>query len=118
MRVRPITRDDVTQVGAITFASFRNDEALRWLYPRLDQYPDDLRRYQIKRLRSRLVGLGQLGFVAVTEEGDLDWNGKSEVVGYAFIVRVGDDEAAKKWKDNSLFKSTISQCIDRHIEPV
>lgn len=107
MRIRPITRDDIPSVSAITFQSFRNDEAHRWLYPNLNKYPDDLRRFQIIRLRTRLVGVGQLGFVVVTEEGDAEWNGKQEVMGYAYLLRCGEDEGAKQWRVDFWFNSTM-----------
>jgi ribosomal protein S18 acetylase RimI-like enzyme len=108
MRVRPLTREDLPQVGDITHRTFKDDELYTWLYPNQDKFPDDIRRFQMLRLRLRLVGLGQLGFVVVTEEGDSNWKGKSEVVGYAFMVRCGNDEGAKRWKTDSLSRSMCS----------
>src|SRR5690348_12108476 len=106
MLIRPITRDDLPRVCAIAFQAFKQDELLTWLYPNQDKYPDDLRRFQVLRLRSRLVSSGQLGFVVATEEGDAGWSGKEEVVGFAFFLRCGGDEQAKKWREDSWFKST------------
>jgi len=73
----------------------------------MDKYPDDLRRSQAIRFRMRLVSAGQLGFVVETEPGDPDWSGKPEVVGYAYFLRWGKDEAAKKWQTDSLFWSRL-----------
>ncbi|KAF2190005.1 acyl-CoA N-acyltransferase [Zopfia rhizophila CBS 207.26] len=105
MFIREMRRGDITAAGSITFQTFASDELFAWLYPRMHIYPDDARRWQLIRLRSRLVGVGSRGFVAVTEEGDLDWHGAPEVVGYAFYVREGNDEAAQKWQVDSIFNS-------------
>lgn len=105
MRVRTVTRDDLPAIFDITEAAFVGDEFFGWLNPGQDKYPGDLRRSRSIRLRARLVGLGQHGYVAVTEVGDRDWSGKPEVAGYAFLHRSKGDEASKKWHGDTLFKS-------------
>ena len=105
MFIRELTRDDLPRVNSIVNETFSKDELMRWLYPRMDEYPDDVRRYQVIRLRTRMVELGSRGFVAVTEEGDAMWSGSSEILGFAFYIREGEDEAARKWRSDSLFKS-------------
>ncbi|KAF2678506.1 acyl-CoA N-acyltransferase [Lentithecium fluviatile CBS 122367] len=112
MYIRPITREDLPRIGAITSQTFENDELFAWLYPNKDKHPDDLRRYQMIRLRSRIVGVGQLGFVTVTEEGDTGWKGKPEITGYAFFVRCGDDEGAKRWKMDSLSRKLERKLLE------
>lgn len=115
MFIRKLTRDDLPAVAAITRSSFAKDELFAWLWPKQDQYPDDIRRYQLIRLRTRLVSKGQHGFVMVTEESDADWTGKTEVVGYAFFERSGDDDAARTWQGDSLFNSTSFARAKAHI---
>jgi hypothetical protein len=110
MFIRPITREDLSEIFAITSEALRNDEMFAWLHPHQDKYPEDLRRTQHIRLRNRLASAGQHGFVAVTEESDPDWSGISEVTGYAFYIRIGNDEAGKKWQTDTLFQSTKFLC--------
>lgn len=112
MRVRPFEREDLIEAAAIKIKAFEHDEFEAWLYPRLRQYPEDLRRSTIIRLRARLVGAGELGFVAETEEGDKDWNGKPQVTGFAYMGRCGDDEGAKQWRADSWFRSKLSMPLN------
>lgn len=105
MRVRSLTREDLPEVTAITFDAFEKDEFFGWLNPNRDKYPGDMRRNQSIRLRTRLVTPGQYGYVVVTEEGDPDWTGKEEVVGFAFYIRSLGDDAATIWRADTLFKS-------------
>ncbi|KAF1973898.1 acyl-CoA N-acyltransferase [Bimuria novae-zelandiae CBS 107.79] len=103
MRVRSLTRDDLPAVADIAFHAFEKDEFFGWLNPGRDKYPDDLRRSQKILMRRRLVTPGQYGYVAETEEGDEDWTGKSEILGFAFYSRSVGDEAAKRWRADTLF---------------
>lgn len=107
MRIRPLTRDDLPAVADIAFYAFEKDEFFGWLNPKRDKYPGDLRKSQNILLRTRLVTPGQYGYVTVTEEGDLDWTGKEEIVGFAFYIRSEGDEAAKTWRKDTLFNSKV-----------
>lgn len=107
MYIRPLTREDLPAVAWMTNQTFAKDELYKWLYPHQDLYPDDLRRFQVIRLRTRLVDKGSHGFVMVTEQSDSDWTGRPEVMGFAFYVRSGDDEAGKKWQTDSWFNSML-----------
>ena len=98
MHVRPLIRSDIPAVAEITNQTFSKDELFAWLYPHQDRFPDDLRRFQLIRLRTRLVERGSNGFVAESEEGDAEWTGKPEVLGFAFYIRNGNDAGAKKWR--------------------
>jgi len=106
MHIRPLIRGDLPDVKEITFQTFKNDEMYTYLQPNFNKYPDDVRRVMMIRLRTRAVGVGQIGLVAVTDEGDSSWTGRPEIAGYAFITRLGNDEGAKRWQTDSLFKST------------
>ena len=98
MHVRPLIRSDIPAVAEITNQIFSKDKLFTWLYPHQDRFPDDLRRFQMIRLRTRLVERGSHGFVAESEEGDAEWTGKPEVLGFAFYIRNGNDAGAKKWR--------------------
>ncbi|KAF2646088.1 acyl-CoA N-acyltransferase [Massarina eburnea CBS 473.64] len=128
MHIRPITRDDLPAIIAISVEAFGDDELNSWIFPHRKEYPGDFRKFLTTRLRQREAGLGQHGFVAVTEEGDADWKGKCEVVGYAYFVRYGEDEGARKWKvepwSNKLERKLLeweawydSTFIDRAMDP-
>lgn len=105
MRVQSVKREDLPQIFETTHQALEKDEFYGWLNPGREKHPGDLRRNQSIRLRSRLVGIGQYGYVVVTEEGDRDWNGKPEVAGFVFLHRSAGDEASKKWRADTLFKS-------------
>jgi hypothetical protein len=89
MHVRPLIRSNIPAVAEITNQTFSKYELLTWLYLHQDRFPDDLRRFQLIRLRTRLVERGSHGFVAESEEGDAAWAGKPEVLGFAFYIRNG-----------------------------
>ncbi|KAJ4290223.1 hypothetical protein N0V90_010438 [Kalmusia sp. IMI 367209] len=111
MRIRPFIRADHPQVAEITFQAFQKDEFFDWLSPGRHKYPEDLRRSQRVRLRYRLVDVGQYGFVVVTEEGDPDWSGKEEIMGFAFLLRIGQDGKTVGWQADSLFNKIERQLI-------
>ncbi|KAK7192007.1 GNAT family protein [Paraphaeosphaeria sporulosa] len=115
MRVESVRREDLPEIFEITHRALEKDEFFGWLNPGREKYPGDLRRNQIIRLRSRLVGLGQYGYVAVTEEGDQDWSGKPEVAGFVFLHRSAGDEASKKWRADTLFKKVERKLLDWEI---
>ncbi|ORY03221.1 hypothetical protein BCR34DRAFT_605305 [Clohesyomyces aquaticus] len=110
MLIRPMTREDLPEALAITNQAFSHDELFSWIYPRNDEYPDDLRRWQMIRLRTRLVTAGEHAFVAVADKTDPFWSGKPVIVGYAFFARNGKDQASEKWKHDSLFNK-----FERHL---
>jgi hypothetical protein len=109
-----MTHFDVRVVADIGKETFANDELFAWLYPYKDQYPNDSTRWQLLRLRTRLVERGSHGFVSETEAGDDGWDVTigPVVVGYAFFIVKGSGEEAQKWRTESLMnsKSCSSEC--------
>jgi len=105
MHVRPLIRSDIPRVLEISGACFSSDELFRWMYPHQDRYPNDLRRYQLVRLRTRLVQQGGQGYVAETEAGcgckGCSGEDGGRIVGFGFFIREGRDEAARKWRAES-----------------
>ncbi|CAI6341189.1 unnamed protein product [Periconia digitata] len=95
MKIRAITHKDLGPITNINEGAFKDDELNAFFYPGKDKYPGDLRRYQILRLRTRFVTKGMHGVVVETE-GD-----KPEIAGYAMNLRLGDDEEAGKWMEDS-----------------
>ncbi|KAF1957907.1 acyl-CoA N-acyltransferase [Byssothecium circinans] len=112
MRVRSINREDLPQIAAITLQAFRDDELNAWLFPHKGEHPEDFRKFISIRIRSRAVGWGQHGFVVVTEESDPDWTSKPEIVGYAYLLRCGEDEGAKKWRAEPWFNKIERKLLD------
>ncbi|OCL03900.1 acyl-CoA N-acyltransferase [Glonium stellatum] len=108
MHIRPLIRSDIPAVAEITNQTFSKDELFTWLYPHQSHFPDDLRRFQLIRLRTRLVEQGSHGFVAESEEGDAEWTGKPEVLGFAFYIRNGDDPIAEKWRKDPVMNNRAS----------
>ena len=100
-----MVRSDISRVVDICNACFSEDELFRWLYPHQDKYPNDLRRFQLIRLRTRFVQQGSQGYVAETEPGCAckGCNGEAvaRIVGFGFFIREGNDEVAQKWRAES-----------------
>lgn len=107
MRIRPVSRSDITTIAEIGNATFADDALNNWLYPGKKQYPDDSRRWQILRLRSRLVEPGSYGLVCETESGDDVWNetAGSQIIGYIFFIAKGQGEEVEKWQNDCLMNS-------------
>jgi hypothetical protein len=114
MRVRPMTSSDIRVVADIGRETFANDELFAWLYPHKDQYPNDSTRWQLLRLRTRLVERGSQGFVCETDAGDDGWDATigPVIVGYAFFIMKGSGEKAQRWQTESIAnsKSCLSAC--------
>ncbi|PVH99442.1 acyl-CoA N-acyltransferase [Periconia macrospinosa] len=103
MHIRPLTRADLPSIAQISYQAFKDDELNAYLFPKQHEYPGDLRKFQLLRLRTRFVTQGMHGWVVVTDEKDGEgmWKGKEEVVGFASLLRLGDDEKAKRWQADS-----------------
>ncbi|KAF2705900.1 hypothetical protein K504DRAFT_536859 [Pleomassaria siparia CBS 279.74] len=110
MFVRRVTRDDLPEILEIASTAFKHDELYTWIYPYQTKHLDDFKRMQLIHLRTRLVSVGNHGFVTVTEEKDPYWSGTPEVTGFAFYVRNGKDKAGEKWRTDSLFNK-----LERHL---
>jgi hypothetical protein len=99
MHIRDFTRNDISAVASIAFASLKDDLLYNYLFPGLKQHPEDFHRSYTLSLRNRLVRPGLHGFVAVTDE--------DEVMGYAFFERVRGpakkDKKARRWIQDSIF---------------
>lgn len=102
MRVREMTWADTPQAATIADDAFSKDELFPFLYPRLAQYPSDLRRWWLLRIKQRLLTPGNQSYVAETESGDKGWRGYPEIVGFALWVRSGTDARAAQWQKDSL----------------
>jgi hypothetical protein len=102
MRVRQMTLADAPQVANIADDSLSTDELFTYLYPRREQYPSELRRWWLIRIKQRLATPGVNALVVETESGDKVWRGCPEVVGFALWIRSGKDAGAAKWQGDSL----------------
>ncbi|KAJ9648699.1 hypothetical protein H2199_000612 [Coniosporium tulheliwenetii] len=89
MRIRPMLRSDLGNVADVGVQVFHNDNLFRFIYPQLDEHPEDFRRSYLLRMRERFAMPGSYSILAETEEGDQEWRGKTEIAGYAFWERDG-----------------------------
>ncbi|KAF2670029.1 Chitosanase-domain-containing protein [Microthyrium microscopicum] len=103
MRIRCMTYSDVGAVADIGKEVFANDKLFNWLYPYKNQFPNDSHRWQMLRLRRRLLERGSHGFVCETETGDNDWDETEGpvIVGYIFFIVKGNGEETQKWQIDS-----------------
>jgi ribosomal protein S18 acetylase RimI-like enzyme len=105
MHIRPLLHADLPRVLDILGTCFSDDALFHWLYPHQGKYPNDLRRFQLIRLRVRLVQQGGQAYVAETEPGcacsGCDGEEGKRIVGFGFFIRVGDDEAGRRWRADS-----------------
>jgi len=87
MRLRAAMQNDLPARAEIAVAAFARDEAFVPLYPPHDQFPDDLRRWWLLRIKQRLNETGTRIFVAVfvAEEESCDDKALREV-GIAMLL--------------------------------
>lgn len=102
MHIRLATLADCSETASISVTSFHDDELFDWMNPRRVEFPDDFRYFFLRRHQMRFWSPDHVFYVAMTDEQDNDWSGKSQIVGYAVWERRGDTEAAKSWKKTSL----------------
>ncbi|KAA8567543.1 hypothetical protein MFRU_048g00410 [Monilinia fructicola] len=103
MHLRPLARDDLPSIADLGTVAFRDDNLQTIFFPPKAVENGSLRRNIILRIRKRLVETGTHCFVSESDETDEFWSGKPELLGYAFWVRVGKSEAARKWQTDTLF---------------
>lgn len=113
MRLRRTTPQDIPAITDLACAAFGGDELFSWLWPRQDEYPEDMRMFMLWRNKLRMVESGCVGWVAVLEAGDElvvgDGRGQGkqegEIVGYAFWTRSAreGDEAGMEWIRDGIF---------------
>ncbi|KAF1986776.1 acyl-CoA N-acyltransferase [Aulographum hederae CBS 113979] len=123
--IRPATLDDIPQLARIAASTFAKDELFTWMYPRMDQYPDDMYHWFLIKTKIRFNGLGSHVFVAEVE----DAGGKRTIAGQAVWERGGKDEEAKKWKSDTFGRKLerrllqaemwyYTHCLERASDPV
>jgi hypothetical protein len=103
VQIRRMRLADAPAAATIADEAFHNNKVFCWLFPYYDQYPNELRRWFLLRLKQRCVEPGVYVFVA--EEGD-------EILGYAVWKRLGQDSEAAKWQQDSLVSvfSDVGRC--------
>jgi hypothetical protein len=107
----PLVHSDIPRVLELSVQVFSDDELFRWLYHHQDKNPNDLRRIQLIRLRTRLVQQGGQAYVTKTELGDELYDEKPQAVGFGFFIRNDNDDGRRDgerragsiwWKGSSL----------------
>ena len=100
-----MTRADTPLVATMGTLAFGHDELFSWLFPRQDEYPSDLRRWELIRIKARLLTPGVCGVVGETEPQDAQWEGKSQIIAFAFWQRHGGDIDREIWQGDSIVQS-------------
>ena len=98
MHIRLATAHDVSETATLSVSAFADDELLEWMNPQRAAYPAHYRAAFLLRYQERFWSPNFVFYVAETDEGDEDWSGAAEVVGYAIWSRRGNSEVAKRWR--------------------
>jgi hypothetical protein len=108
MLIRQATFQDVPYIVDI-FEIGRSDSKLfHWLLPFHKEHPNYSRKVHLARTKMQILHPKTHGYVAITESSDPTWTGKSEIVGYAFWIRNGNDDIMKQqltrntWSESKL----------------
>lgn len=98
MRIRPLTRQDLSIVADIHAAAFWDDQISIWLYPHKEQYPNDFRDFWFRWMQFAYCQPGFRIWVVEDEE-------TGAVLGSALWERRGKTEVARSWR-----KDTVGNC--------
>lgn len=96
MHIRPMRLSDIPDTARLCCDAFKEDGTINYILPHLHEHPEDFRVFFRASLRKRMNQVGLVCYVAETDEADPE--GANKVVGMATWERVGNDEAAKRWK--------------------
>ena len=125
MRIRRATSWDLSTTATFSVPAFIRDELYQFTNPFAARYPDDFRRYYLRKHRQRNVLAGYVFWVAtldsasVPEEREVEHMGAQvhdarmkhdsdeKVVGYAIWRRYGKSEEAKRWQSQ-----TWAECME------
>ncbi|KAI9675729.1 MAG: hypothetical protein M1817_001096 [Caeruleum heppii] len=109
MRIRRAVISDISAMADLSREAFRDDELFRWLCPGMVQHPEHCRGYFLRRHRMRFNQPGVIGFVAETQEGDVDWHELERLllsVGN-YYVKWADLDRAVSWTNKAEFRRLI-----------
>lgn len=119
MFTRTATASDLPDIADIASKCFMDDELFSFITPYRHKFPLDFRNSFLRRLRTRFWTPGFTINVAVLEAGDKTAEGEGrrdegqaegKIVGCAVWDRIGEDDAAQRWKNKGWTgcKSSIS----------
>ena len=122
MHLRPARASDVPAFASISARVFHEDELYQYINPRSREYPDSFRNGFLLRNKLRWNQPGYVYFAAVADGEDYDFGTGTEdgrrkqqenseeedIVGFALWQRLGDDEAARKWQEQTWWQCTSS----------
>lgn len=110
MRVRMMTRADLSGVVDAGVAAFQDDELFVWLSPKSHQYPSGWRAYLSARMKLKICTPGSWGVVCVDDT--------DRVLGYAWWTRMVPDSTPELRKtdpwlqNNRTWSATIERAIN------
>lgn len=116
MRIRHLTKDDVSAAAAIVVAAYINDEQDAFMFPGRFKYPQRYLKTKESLIRHGLKDETSTTIVAELEVGDQSWSGKDEVVGFCIWYRDeddGDEEAEEDGvgKMTMLDSESLPRCV-------
>lgn len=98
MHIRLATAYDIPATATLSVPAFIDDELYRWMCPRRKIFPSHFRTSFLSRYQIRFWSPRFIFHVAETDEGDKDWSGTPQVIGYAIWSRRGESEIARGWR--------------------
>jgi L-amino acid N-acyltransferase YncA len=97
MVIRAITAADIPAIVEILTAAFWNEDAIgRFMHPRRDEFPYDVKKYWRHKIRVDYLDYRHTFMVAVDESTD-------KVVGVADWMRMGKKHEGGLWREWGLF---------------
>lgn len=81
MHLRRVEQIDLYDFAQAVGAAMWDGDIMIYTAPRREQYLDSYFRYCLHRVKVRWYR-GELLFLAVTDEGDPDWSGSEDIMGY------------------------------------
>lgn len=96
MQIRRAVASDLKPAAAIIARAWLHSPVNEYLLPYRNNHPSAYQEYNLRSLKS-IIGKNQVFMVvAETEPSDAVCSGKSEIVGYATWMRMGEIEATRK----------------------
>lgn len=100
MLIRNATREDIPAAGVVAAAAYIEDEQDAFMFPGRKKYPKKYLKTKESIVRHGMDDPTATVLIASLEEGDEDWNGKGEIMGFCIWFREegdkGSEDSAKK----------------------
>ncbi|KAI9721836.1 MAG: hypothetical protein M1812_002172 [Candelaria pacifica] len=91
--------------------AFLDDNLYAWLCPKRKEYPEEWRKLFVRGTKQLYNAVGTYLFVVETDESDPEWNGQSQIAGYAIWERKGKSQTAKRWRNNDSLGKKLERLL-------